>query len=336
MADPFAAATKVKPFYAVYISAGATLENRPFCCDTDDEFTQSLKIVWRELMDVEVLIVGAGTMGTAIADIFALADMPTMLMSRNPTEVTGAHFGIKVVGEMPDTPPALIIEAIPEDLDLKVDFFRLAEEKYGGRPILASNSSGLPLQDIADRLSHPDKFLGIHYFHPARELRLVEMVRVAETSDSSLEEARSLLLRSGRESVVVARPIPGALINRLQHAILHEAYHLMSEGLATPEDIDGAARWLLGPRMCISGLLEQKDLGGLEGHVRAQRTIVPSLCHDNQPNAAVQDMLARGELGLRSGKGFYDWSGVDPEVIATRSSRRLRDLLSYLTDQQSQ
>jgi 3-hydroxybutyryl-CoA dehydrogenase len=284
-------------------------------------------------MSAAVLVVGAGTMGTAIADSFASAGVATALMSRHPAEVS-AGGELAVIGAFPPEPPELIIEAIPEDLDLKVDLFRRAEAAYGGGTVLASNSSGLPLQEIADKLGHPDCFLGIHYFHPARELPLVEIVRVAETSDESLASARQMLARSGREAVVVARPVPGALINRLQHAMLHEAYHLMSQGLATQEDIDQAARWLLGPRMCISGLLEQKDIGGLEGHAIAQRTIVPDLCHDPRPSPIVQDMLARGDLGLRTGKGFYDWSGCDARAVAEKASARLRNLLSYLKDEQ--
>ena len=284
-------------------------------------------------MDFAVLVVGAGTMGTAIADTFACNGVATGLMSRNPSGVSPSAAPVALTADFPHDPPKLIIEAIPENLDLKVDLFRRAEAAYGGAPVLASNSSGLPLQEIADKLRHPDRFLGIHYFHPARELPLVEIVRVAETSDDSLALARRLLSRSGRKAVVVARPVPGALINRLQHAILHEAYHLMEQGLATPADIDEAARWLLGPRMCISGLLEQKDIGGLEGHALAQRTIVPDLCHESRPSPVVQDMLARGDLGLRTGKGFYDWSRRDPDAVTRQASARLRDLLSYLKDQ---
>ncbi|HET8790897.1 MAG TPA: 3-hydroxyacyl-CoA dehydrogenase NAD-binding domain-containing protein, partial [Modicisalibacter sp.] len=267
-----------------------------------------------------VIVVGAGTMGTAIADTFARAGLPTALMSRDPSRLTGLHDNIQAVSGFPEASPELIIEAIPEDIDLKVDLFRNAQATYGGKPIVASNSSGLPLQDIADRLGFPDRFLGIHYFHPARELPLVEVVRVAETSDDALADARRLLSMSGRDSVVMHRPMPGALINRLQHAMLHEAYHLMSQGLASAEDIDKAARWLLGPRMCISGLLEQKDIGGLEGHACAQQAIVPDLCHDTRPSFLVQDMLARGDIGLKSGKGFYDWRGQDAHAVAERAS----------------
>lgn len=148
----------------------------------------------------QVLVVGAGTMGTAIADTFASAGVATALMSRNPSRVSPSDNPLVVVDDFPSQPPDLIIEAIPENLDLKADLFCRAESAYGGAPVLASNSSGLPLQEIADKLSHPERFLGIHYFHPARELPLVEIVRVAETSDACLATARHLLSRSGRNA----------------------------------------------------------------------------------------------------------------------------------------
>jgi len=283
---------------------------------------------------IGVAVVGAGTMGRAIAAGFARSGMTTHLVSRDPAHAMPAPAGVLLVGTLPDVAPTLIVEAIPEDLDLKIALFRAVEERYDSEaaPLMASNTSGLPLQDIADRLARPELFLGIHWFHPAAELPMVESVRVAQTTQETLDTALDLLRDGGWDSIVVPRPVPGAVVNRLQHAILHEAYHLMAEGLASVEDIDRAARWLLGPRMCIAGLLEQKDLAGLSGHILAQRSIVPDLCHDAEPNAAVQAMLARGETGARAGRGFYDWEGRDADAAITAAAARLRRLIAHLGD----
>ncbi|WP_299360467.1 3-hydroxyacyl-CoA dehydrogenase NAD-binding domain-containing protein [uncultured Paracoccus sp.] len=283
-----------------------------------------------------VAVIGAGVMGRAIAATFAGGGLPTVLVSRDPDRLGPLPAGVAARATLPDAPPELVIEAIPEDLHLKRNLFLDVERRYatdgpGDRgPILASNTSGLPLQEIAAPLARPDRFLGIHYFFPADELPLVEVIRVAQTTDATVATARGLLAQSGRDSVVVPQPVPGGLVNRLQHAILHEAYHLMSRGLATPEDIDKAARWLLGPRMCVSGLLEQKDLGGLTGHILAQRTIVPDLCHDAAPNADVQAMLERGETGIATGRGFYDWTTRDGAAAGRQAAERLRALLDFL------
>ena len=278
-----------------------------------------------------VAVIGAGVMGRAIAATFARGGVATTLVSRNPDGLGGLDDGIVPSATPPSEQPDLVIEAVPEDLAIKRDCLRDIERRYGADgPVLASNTSGLPLQEIADTLADPDRFIGLHYFFPADELPVVEIIRVAETSESTVATASAALARSGREGLVVPEPVPGGLVNRLQHAILHEAYDLMSRGLATPADIDKAARWLLGPRMCISGLLEQKDLGGLTGHILAQRTIVPDLCHDTVPNRDVQAMLERGETGIAAGRGFYDWLGRDGDQATRSAARRLRALLAFL------
>ena len=278
-----------------------------------------------------VVVVGTGVMGRAIAATFAGGRVETVLVSRDPGQVGALPAGVVVRDALPAASPDLVIEAVPEDLELKRGLFREVEGRYGADgPVLASNTSGLPLQAMADALDRPERFLGLHYFHPADELPLVEVIRVAETSEGALATTTDLLARSGRDWVVVPEPVPGGLVNRLQHAILHEAYHLISRGLATVEDIDKAARWLLGPRMCVSGLLEQKDLGGLRGHILAQRTIVPDLCHDREPNLDVQALLERGETGIAAGRGFYDWSERDGPAAARAAAGRLRALLAHL------
>jgi 3-hydroxybutyryl-CoA dehydrogenase len=94
--------------------------------------------------------------------------------------------------------------------------------------------------------------------------------------------------------------------------------------------IDKVAKWLLGPRMCVTGLLEQKDLAGLEMHAQAQRSIVPSLSHTGVPSPYLQNMVARGDVGIRSGRGFYDWSGRDTSNLQRRASQRLQRLLAFL------
>lgn len=278
-----------------------------------------------------VAVVGAGVMGRAIAATFAGGGVQTTLISRSPDRLRDLPEGVAVSADLPGAAPEIIIEAVPEDLALKQRLFRDVEARYGPDcPVMASNTSGLPLQELAAPLARPERFLGIHYFFPADELPLVEVIRIEETSDATVTVARDLLARSGRDSLLVPRPLPGGLVNRLQHAILHEAYHLMSRGVATPEEIDKAARWLLGPRMCVSGLLEQKDLGGLTGHILAQRTIVPDLCHDPEPNADVQAMLELGETGVAAGRGFYDWSARNGQASAKEAAARLRTLLEFL------
>jgi 3-hydroxybutyryl-CoA dehydrogenase len=276
-----------------------------------------------------LLVVGGGVMGQGIARLFANGGIPVTLVDRR--EIAFAHPGVTVRLELPpDLQPDLVIEAVFEDREVKRSVFEEVERLYAGRPVLATNTSGLPLDELGSALTHPHRFLAMHFFMPADVFPMIEVARGEKTEDAAVATAVGAIRQAGREPILLQRALNGYLINRLQHSILHEAYHLMQDGIATAQDIDNVARLLLGPRMCVSGLLEQKDLAGLEMHAQAQRSIVPTLSHTNVPCPLLQDMVARGDVGVRSGKGFYDWSGRDGATVARRAGEKLRRLLEFL------
>lgn len=278
----------------------------------------------------DIVIVGSGVMGRAIADSFASAGLSVGILTRNPASVAPGPYGVKALDRLDGLSPQLVIEAVPEDLALKQQLFSKIEPLVGTDCVIASNTSGLPIDDLAKAFERPERFLGIHYFFPADIVPAVEIVWGSATSRQASDISVDLLRRSGRTAVVVEKPVIGAVVNRLQHAILHEAYDLLERGLVDVRSIDLAAKHILGPRMCISGLLKQKDLGGLEGHIRAQQAIVPDLCHDADPNPMVQQMLSDGKLGIRTGRGFYDWSGCDTYEASARAARDLSLLVNWL------
>jgi len=276
-----------------------------------------------------LLVVGGGVMGQGIARLFAGAGIRVTLVE--PREITFSHPGVRTTRLLPpEMLPDLVIEAVFEDLKVKQGVYADVEAAYGGRPALATNTSGLPLDDLAAPLRHPARFLAMHFFQPADVFPMIEVVRGTQTDDSAVATAVAAVTQARRDPILLERPINGYLINRLQHSILHEAYHLLESGIATAEMIDNVAKKLLGPRMCITGLLEQKDLAGLEMHAQAQRSIVPTLSHTGVPNAYLQDMVARGDVGIRSGRGFYDWRNRDGAATQRRASDRLQRLLAYL------
>jgi len=279
---------------------------------------------------VTVLIAGSGIMGRAIARTFADAGIATAILSRNPTAVGDLAPGVTVVGALPTVAPALIIESIPEQMPLKLAFNQSVEDAYGGKTILASNTSSLPLQDMADHLQHPKAFCGIHYFQPADLTPLVELARVAGTADATLRQAQNLLERSGKKVVVLQRPVQGLLINRLQHAILNEAYHMIDSGLCTAADVDLAAKELLGPRMSVTGLIEQKDLSGLDTHARAQIELVPALDQSGVAARVIRQKLDDNQLGIKTGAGFYRWQGIDLDAYRRQAGQLLSDVINRL------
>jgi 3-hydroxybutyryl-CoA dehydrogenase len=277
-----------------------------------------------------VLIAGFGVMGRGVARTFVEGGFETLVWSRRGAEVPGLPAGVAASAELPKEVPDLVIENLPEDVAVKLEAYRALEAAYPPRVIIATNTSGLPLDELARGLAHPERFLGAHYFQPADLFPMVEVIAASATGPAVVERVAEAMRRTGKEPILVRKPVEGYLINRIQHALLHEAYHLIEIGAARVEDIDAIAKRLLGPRMCITGVIQQKDLSGLKTHATAQRTIVPKLAHTGQPVRFVQDMVARGETGLAAGRGFYDWTGCDAAAVVADTGARLARLLDFL------
>jgi 3-hydroxybutyryl-CoA dehydrogenase len=277
-----------------------------------------------------ILIVGAGTMGIGIAKSFSQSGIKITLLSSRAKQLTNLPPHTNAVMELPSQIPDLIIESVIEDVPAKKAVYKKIEAAYQGKVILGTNTSGLPLEKLSDELAFPEKFVGIHYFMPAEVFPMVEVMAGPETSLDTLNKAAECIRLSGKEPIILKKPIVGYLINRLQHAILHEAYSLIESGIATVHDVDRIAKSLLGPRMCITGLIEQKDISGLSIHADAQRSIVPNLAHTREPVRFVQELPIKKETGLKAGKGFYDWKNCDPTNVTQQATQRLQNLLHYL------
>ncbi len=279
-----------------------------------------------------IVVVGFGLMGRGIATLFARAGLDVVAVDPCAAEKAKAGEGVGVHTDLPAETPDLVIEAVYEEMEIKTEVFRKVEAAYGPATIIASNTSGLPLQSMAATLTRPQRFLGMHYFTPADVSPLVEVVKVAETADAAVDRVVEVLAKAGREAIVLSRPIVGYLWNRLQHAILHEAYHLVENGVVRPEDVDKVAKRLLGPRFCVTGLIEGKDVFNLEAHVHAQHSIVPHLHHSGKPCEILDRKLERRHFGVRSSKGFYDWGGRDPDAVLAATARRLERLTRFLEE----
>lgn len=277
-----------------------------------------------------VMIVGYGTMGRGIVETFAKNGFETSVLTRDPSRIKDLPENATAISDPPEGAPDLIIESIPEELGMKHELFTRLEQKYQRQSILATNTSGLPIDTVAEPLEYKDRFLAIHYMQPAEAFPLVEVCRLEETSDKVTQIVVEALARSGKESIVLQKPIIGFLINRLQHALLHEAYSMIEDGIVSAADVDKFARRGFGPRMCVTGLIEQKDLSGIDVNAAAQRSIVPDLNHSGKPVQMVQDMAARGDIGVKSGKGFYDWAERDVDAYRKAAAATLERLWGAL------
>lgn len=277
-----------------------------------------------------VLVAGYGVMGRGIVAAFRRGGFKVAVLSRRPGGDLGLPPEVEVVARPGGAMPDLIVETIEEKTEPKLELYKQLDAAWDGAPILASNTSSLPLDELAKGVKRPDRYVGLHYFQPADSIPLVEVVRGAKTSDATLAATRAAVVRCGQQPLVLQKAVNGFLVNRLQQALYREVYALMAQGVVAAEDVDLCAKAMLGPRMCVTGLLEQKDISGLDTHALAMRAIVPDLCHDPEPSKLVQAMYARGDIGLKSGKGFYDWRGKDPARVRSEVARRLAEVLVAL------
>lgn len=210
---------------------------------------------------------------------------------------------ITCVAQVAELPRALdlIIESVPEDLPLKREVLAAAAEK--APLLLATNTSALSIDVLAEQLPDPAAFLGLHFFNPVWSIKLVEIVRGAATSDAALELARNFSAWIGKESLTV-RDVPGFATSRLDFAASLEAMRMLESGVASAEDIDRAA--VLAYRHPV-GPLRLSDIVGLDVRLSVARTLEAAHGSRFAPPQILETMVAAGKLGAKSGQGFFVW-----------------------------
>ena len=195
----------------------------------------------------------------------------------------------------------LIVESVPERLDLKLDVLSRAAAR--APRLLASNTSALSIDRLAEAVADPQAFLGMHFFNPVWSLKLVELVRGAATSEAALEWARTFVARLGKESLTV-RDVPGFATSRLDLIASLEAMRMLESGVASAEDIDRAA--VLAYRHPV-GPLRLSDIVGLDVRLDIARTLEAAHGDRFAPPALLVRMVEEGKLGAKSGQGFFTW-----------------------------
>jgi 3-hydroxybutyryl-CoA dehydrogenase len=222
-----------------------------------------------------------------------------------------------------------VIEAIVEDLAVKQGVFREVEALVPPHTILASTTSGLDPTKLAALTRRPERVIVTHFWNPPHLLPLVEIVRGEKTTDATVGVAMALVARLGKKPIEVKKAIPGFVGNRLQFALLREALYIVEQGWATPEDVDAAVKYSFGRRLAVTGPLESADLGGLDVFYSIQSYLNQDLCHERGPSQLLKEKVERGELGVKTGRGFYDWQ--DGRVLAIKKARE-EDLIKRLQE----
>jgi 3-hydroxybutyryl-CoA dehydrogenase len=275
-------------------------------------------------------ILGSGTMGRGIAYLAALSGYDTVLfdvdaealdaakaligatlrkgVEKGKVTDAQAQEAIARVQLVPDLEPAvsgtdLIIEAVPENFDLKKDLFAQADLFCGPETILASNTSSISISKLASTVERRDRFIGMHFFNPPHVMKLIEIVRGERTSDETVEQIREVAEAMGKTPIVV-RDVPGFATSRLGVAIGLEAIRMLEEGVASAEDIDRAMELGYNHPM---GPLRLTDLVGLDVRLGIAEYLASTLGPRFEPPQLLRDLVAQGKLGKKTGEGFYRW-----------------------------
>ncbi len=220
-----------------------------------------------------------------------------------------------------------VLEAAPEKLALKQELFQEMEALCPPDTVLATNTSGLSITEIASACRHPERVGGMHWANPAEIVPLVEVIRGAQTSDQTVDVIYRVTEKLGKVPVRVNKDVPGFASNRLQFAMLREALYLVQEGIVSAEDVDRTLKNGVGFRYPWLGPLETADLGGLDVFHSVAQYLLPNLSTMESTPDFFDELVAEGDLGIKTGKGFYDYEDISrDEVLRKRDLYFVRQL----------
>ncbi len=277
-----------------------------------------------------IAVLGAGIMGRGIGYVSALAGYDTVLqdvqrsaldhgraeiaslldkgVTAGKVEAAAAESAkrrLRTVATLDEAAPAdLVIEAVPEDMRLKLEIFAALDRLTPAHTLLASNTSSLSITEMAGATRNPARVVGMHFFNPVHRMKLLEVVRALETSDAAVAGAIEVGERMGKECVVV-RESPGFVTSRINAMIGNEAFFMLQEGVASARDIDKALKLGLNHPM---GPFELVDLVGLDTRLSILRFLHRTLGEKFRPCPLLEQYVAAGRTGRKSGRGVYDYA----------------------------
>jgi 3-hydroxybutyryl-CoA dehydrogenase len=289
----------------------------------------------------KVTVLGAGMMGPGIAQLFAVKgynttvwglekELPGLIDTIRSNLLMMASYGI---GQESAIEPAIarirttssledavaeadfVEEAIVENLEIKQEFFRTMDSLCNKDTILATNTSVISPTEIALKSKHRERIVGTHFWNPPHLIPLVEVVKARDTSEETVDMTMDLMADIGKKPVRVKKDVPGFLANRLQHALWREAISIVEKGIADPEDVDEAVKNSFGLRLPVLGPIENADLVGLDLTLAIHNYVLKHLDDSHVPSPILKEKVDKGELGIKTGKGFKQWSKEGGEAL---------------------
>jgi 3-hydroxybutyryl-CoA dehydrogenase len=295
-----------------------------------------------------IAVLGAGLMGHGIAQVFALAghavtiydpvaaslDQVRAKIIANLRDLGDDERAVEHVRPCTDLADAVreadfVVEAAPENLEIKRKLFKETEELVRHDTILASNTSVIPITAIMQDLRERSRALGTHWWNPPFLVPLVEVIGTEWTSRAAIDWTMVLHAAAGKKPAHVKKDVPGFIGNRLQHALWREAVSLVEHGICDAETVDTVIKAAFGRRLAVLGPLENADLVGTDLTLAIHKTVLPAIESRPAPSPYLEKLVAEGRLGFKSGEGFRKWT---PEAQAALRAKVVQHLKKARAD----
>lgn len=309
----------------------------------------------RNIEEWKISIIGAGTMGLSLALFYAMNGHEVKLYNRTAenlekakTQIISSYYTLVGMGVMEledivkvtsrisyftDLKQAAedadyVIESVSENKAIKKEMFAKLDEYCKNECILASNTSTFNIYEFV-KVSNPQRLVITHYLNPPHITPLVEIVRGEHTSDECVDTLKEFFTHVGKYPIVLNKCVEGFLWNRLQMALGREATYLVDEGLATVEDIDIAMKKGLAPRYLLRGIFSMYDFNGIDVLNAVFNSTFPTLCNADSAPACITDKVSKGELGIKTKKGFNDYTDKDISKVISDGEEKLISIVKY-------
>jgi 3-hydroxyacyl-CoA dehydrogenase len=291
-------------------------------------------------------VIGTGTMGPGMGAVLARAGIETTLYDVSTEALERARAASDLAAAVLDRLDAvkedggslrfetefeaaldgsdLVLEAVPEKLELKQEVFPQFEEVVAPEAVLASNTSGIPITKIASVCRHPERVVGLHWSNPPHLIPMIEVIPGEQTSQETVEAASELVRRIGYHPVV-EKEVAGFVENRILYAILRECLDLVDRGIIDPEGLDLNVRWGIGYKLAVIGPMELLDMAGLDIYNAVGSYLNPDLSTSGDVSSTIRDLIDKGRLGMKTGGGIYDYT---PEQIDELRAKRAAKLVA--------
>jgi len=301
-------------------------------------------------------VIGTGTMGPGMGAVLERAGIEVALYDVSSEALERAAKGLELargVLERLETQPVeggdvrfesdltaalegadLVLEVVPEKLELKQQVFADFERQVAPDAILSSNTSGIPITKIAEGLEHPERVVGMHWSNPPQLIPMIEVIPGERTSQETIAAARSLIERIGYRASMLNKEVPGFVENRVLYAIMRECLALVDEGVIDAEELDLNVKWGIGYKLAVIPPMQLLDVAGLDIYESVAGYLNSELSTESGVSETITRLTAEGKLGLKSGGGLFSYSSDELAELPAKRAKALVALRKTLDAQE--